>query len=39
MVHFSVFKKAERSDSGERILSGQRLSAVIEIDNVGFPEA
>ena len=39
MVDLGVFQQAERTDGGEGILAGKRFSVVVEVDDVGFPEA
>jgi hypothetical protein len=39
MVYFSIFQKTQGPNSRERIFSGQRLSVIVKINNVGFPEA
>jgi hypothetical protein len=39
MVDFRVFEKTHRSYGGERIFPGQWFLVVVEVDDVGFPEA
>jgi len=39
MVHFGIFQQAERSYSRKRIFTGKRLSVIIKINYIGFPEA
>ena len=39
MVHFSIFGAAHSDQQRERIFAGHRLSVVVKINNVGFPEA
>ncbi len=39
MVHLGVLQQAERTNGGERIFTGERFSVVVEVDDVGFPEA
>ncbi|WP_217907629.1 MULTISPECIES: hypothetical protein [Desulfosediminicola] len=39
VVHLSVFQKTEWTYRWQRIVSGEWLSVVVEIDDVGFPEA
>ena len=39
MVHFRILQEAHRSYTGERVLSDHRFDIVVEVYNVGFPEA
>ncbi|SHO46272.1 hypothetical protein SAMN02745220_01400 [Desulfopila aestuarii DSM 18488] len=39
VVHLRVFQEAHRTDDRQRICSGVWLSGVVEVDDVGFPEA
>ncbi len=39
MVHFRILQESHGPDAGERVLSDDRFDVVIEINNVGFPEA
>lgn len=39
MVHLRVLQQPHGADAGERILSDYRFDVVVEINNVGFPEA
>ena len=39
MVHFRILQEAHRSYAGERVLSDHRFDIVVEVYNVGFPEA
>jgi len=39
MVHLRVFQEAHRTYDRQRICSCVRLSGVVEVDDIGFPEA
>jgi hypothetical protein len=39
MVHFRILQQTHRSYAGERVLSDDWFDIVIEVYNVGFPEA
>ena len=39
MIHFRILQETHRSYAGERVLSDDRLDFVVEVYNVGFPEA
>ena len=39
MVHFRILQETHRSYAGERVLSDDRLDIIVEVYNVGFPEA
>jgi hypothetical protein len=39
MVHFRILQQTHWADAGERVLSDYRFEVVVEVNNVGFPEA
>jgi hypothetical protein len=39
MVHLCLLKQVERSDCRKRIFAGQGLGIVVEVNDIGFPEA
>lgn len=39
VVHLCVLQQTERTYRRQRVVSGEWLSVVVEIDDVGFPEA
>ena len=39
VVDLGVFQQAERSDGRKGILAGERFGVVVEVDDIGFPEA
>ncbi len=39
VVHLRIFEQIQRTDSRKGILSGQWFGVVVEVDDIGFPEA
>ncbi len=39
MVHFRILQEAQGTYGGERIISDYRFDVVVEVNDVGFPEA
>ena len=39
MVHLRILQEPHWANAGERVLSDNRFDLVVEINNVGFPEA
>ncbi len=39
MIEFRVLQKTHRADSWERIVTDYWLDVIVEVNNVGFPEA
>ena len=39
VVEFGVFQQAERADGRKGVLAGERFGVVVEVDDIGFPEA
>jgi hypothetical protein len=39
MVHLGVLEQARGAEGGEGVFPDDRLDIVVEVDDVGFPEA
>jgi len=39
MIHLGIFQQGHGADSRKGVFADNRFGGVIEIDNVGFPEA
>lgn len=39
VVHLRIFEQIQRTNSRKGILSGQWFGVVVEVDDIGFPEA
>ncbi len=39
VVHLGVLEQVQRTDCREGVLSGQWFCVVVEVDDIGFPEA
>lgn len=39
MIELRILQESQRTNGGERIISDNRLDVVVEINDVGFPEA
>ena len=39
VVEFGVFQQAEWADGRKGVLAGKRFGVVVEVDDIGFPEA
>ena len=39
MVHLGVLEQGHGAEGGEGVLPDDRLDVVVEVDDVGFPEA
>jgi hypothetical protein len=39
VIHLRILQEPHGADAGERVLSDYRFDVVVEINNVGFPEA
>ena len=39
MVHFCILQQIQGTNSRKGILSGQWFGVIVEVDDIGFPEA
>jgi hypothetical protein len=39
VVHLGVLQQVEGTDGRKRIFAGERFGGVVEVDDIGFPEA
>ncbi len=39
MIHFRIFQQTHWTDCWERIVTDNWLDVIVEVNNVGFPEA